>query len=100
MTPVTNLSIEGRLDTTQVNHSLLTVIFLSSFWTHSPLFLSSAFVDGPTIILGCNRLGMCSLYVNSKNTDYAETVLVAEKPGKMKYICEHSMEENINEFIP
>lgn len=46
--------------------------------------LSTFFVDGHTIPFGGNRLGMCPLYVNSKNSGYAKTVFVAETSGKIK----------------
>lgn len=42
------------------------------------------FVDGHTIPFGGNCLGMCPLYVNSKNSGYAKTVFVAEASGKIK----------------
>lgn len=48
------------------------------------LSLYPEYVDGHTITLGGNRLGLCSLYASSENSCSAETAFVEEKPGKMK----------------
>lgn len=58
----------------------LTVLIFFSLVLTFHLF----FVDGHTIPFGGNRLGMCPLYVNSKNSGYAKTVFVAEASGKIK----------------
>lgn len=58
----------------------LTVLIFFFSCTYFPPF----FVDGHTIPFGRNRLGMCPLYVNSKNSGYAKTVFVAAASGKIK----------------
>lgn len=89
MTRVTNLSTEDRSDTLgsykhpsfcpeMIHSKLIVLVFLSP--------LPPEYVDGNTVTLGGNRPGLCSLYANSENSSSAETVFVAEKPGKKRQV--------------
>lgn len=87
MTPIINYSTEDRWDQHTCNFLFvmneeihLTVLIFFLLYLLSTFF----FVDGHTIPFGGNCLGMCPLYVNSKNSGYAKTVFVAEASGKIK----------------